>query len=195
MKTCTKCGETKPLDCFSRDSSKNDGLRTQCKDCRSAVDAANYRASRSKRLAQVAAYKEAHPDRVKRSNAESYRKNKSRRTVTYLDYYSKNRDEIKARTSAYYQRRKADLRPYYAVAGAKRRASKRNATPAWADDAVIKLVYTTRQYLTEDTGKEWHVDHIVPLQGRNVCGLHVHFNLRVIPAKDNLSKSNHFPTD
>ena len=195
MKTCTKCGETKPLDCFSRDKSKPDGLRTQCKLCRSAVDAANYQANRGRRLAQVAAYKAQDPDRIKRGNAASYRRRKHIRQVTQQQYYERNRDRVKQRTAAHYKRNLVALRPYFAQAAAKRRARKHHATPLWANTALIALYYATRQYLTEDTGFDWHVDHIVPLQGRNVCGLHVHFNLRVIPAKDNLSKSNHFPIE
>ncbi len=73
---------------------------------------------------------------------------------------------------------------------AKRRASKLQRTPMWADCTQIKLVYTERHKLSKETGIEYHVDHIVPLLGENVCGLHVHYNLQIITAKENLSKGN-----
>jgi hypothetical protein len=78
---------------------------------------------------------------------------------------------------------------------AKRRASKLQATPSWLsekDQTQIKRIYTACTNVTERTGKSHHVDHIVPLQGENVCGLHVPWNLAIIPASMNLSKSNKF---
>lgn len=76
---------------------------------------------------------------------------------------------------------------------AKYRASKLCATPKWLTEehyAQIVDIYKEREILTEITGILYHVDHIVPLQGETVCGLHVPWNLQVIPATENLSKSN-----
>lgn len=64
--------------------------------------------------------------------------------------------------------------------------------PKWANEQRIQEVYATAQRLARNTGLEWHVDHVLPLQGRLVSGLHVHENLRVVPARMNLQKSNHF---
>lgn len=72
--------------------------------------------------------------------------------------------------------------------------AKINATPAWADRDRIAAVYVEAQRLSELTGNPHEVDHIVPLQSRLVCGLHVEHNLQVIPASINRSKSNrHWP--
>ena len=74
----------------------------------------------------------------------------------------------------------------------KRRAQKLNATVAWADENKILTIYLRAQRKTEQTGKQYNVDHLLPLQNINVCGLHCESNLRVILAKTNNVKYNSF---
>lgn len=64
-----------------------------------------------------------------------------------------------------------------------RMANKLNATPPWVDKNKIKQIYERRKV-------NEHVDHIIPLKGRNVCGLHVHYNLQILSAKENIKKGN-----
>ena len=75
----------------------------------------------------------------------------------------------------------------------KRRAAKVLACPKWLsniDLAKIKSIYKMANNLSKKTGTKHHVDHIVPLQGKDVCGLHVPWNLQVLPAEENLRKYN-----
>ena len=78
------------------------------------------------------------------------------------------------------------------IQGAKRRARKINATPTWANAPSIKSVYEKAYELTYTTGIRHEVDHIIPLNGKNVCGLHVETNLQILKFFENRKKSNHF---
>ena len=71
---------------------------------------------------------------------------------------------------------------------AKYRASKLNATPKWANLTVIRRIYA-------DCPVGCQVDHVIPLQGINVCGLHVENNLSYLPARINTSKGNKMPEE
>jgi hypothetical protein len=65
-------------------------------------------------------------------------------------------------------------------------------TPSWADLEKIEEIYIKSSHVSKETGILHHVDHIVPLQNKLVCGLHVEWNLQIITAEENLRKNNKF---
>lgn len=73
---------------------------------------------------------------------------------------------------------------------AMRRAMRLQATPAWADGDAILAFYAEANRLSIETGIVHHVDHMVPLTSKHVCGLHCEFNLQVLPGIENLRKHN-----
>ena len=74
-----------------------------------------------------------------------------------------------------------------------RRRKHREATPKWLSRkqrSEIRQIYQIAITMTQTTGEQYVVDHIVPLRSEAVCGLHVPWNLRVITQEENLKKSN-----
>jgi len=88
---------------------------------------------------------------------------------------------------------KEEKRPQMRAANTGRRRKHRDATPPWLtrkQKAEIRQLYQIAITMTQTTGEQYVVDHIVPLRGEEVCGLHVPWNLRVITQEENLKKSN-----
>jgi len=69
-----------------------------------------------------------------------------------------------------------------------RRARSKQARPKWVEGTALREVYVEARRRTVETGVQYHVDHIVPLKGKAVCGLHVPWNLQVLTAKENIEK-------
>ena len=117
------------------------------------------------------------------------------------EYYDRNRDTVIARAQGrpdvaknqYKQKYKEANPDMYRELVSLRRRRFRNATPKWLNDAQkmeIRLKYRLAIELSRATGVRHAVDHEIPLQGEDVCGLHVPWNLRVITQEENLKKSN-----
>jgi hypothetical protein len=66
------------------------------------------------------------------------------------------------------------------------------AQPVWADKAEIAKIYGLAKKVSDWAGHRFVVDHIVPIKGQTVCGLHVHTNLQILPWHINASKSNYY---
>ena len=100
------------------------------------------------------------------------------------------RETINAQNRQYYRTKR---KQYYITKAYLRNKQVQQAKPKWLTDDhkwMIEEIYELRDLRSKLTGVVHHVDHIVPLRGQNCCGLHVPWNLQVIPAQENLSKSN-----
>ena len=158
--------------------------------------------SRKEKMREYQAkYLETHPDTRKETSRTYYLNNQDK-----IKEY-RNRPEVKARLKE--QRRKwylankeindknaaifAKENPDWKAAHcAKRRAKKKQAQPHWANEKYIQIFYTLAKEEGQRIGSPVVVDHIVPLQHPDVCGLHCEFNLQLLTLTDNCSKGNKF---
>ena len=104
--------------------------------------------------------------------------------------YEENPEKFKKRTKQYYQNNKA----LFNAKNAKRRAAKLDRMLCWGKlchKKAIQIWYNRSQLASIFMGEPYEIDHIVPLQGKNVSGLHVPWNLQLLTKKENRKKRNH----
>ena len=176
MKQCSVCQETKPFLSFHKQKSGPGGYRSACKDCRKGEHVDRYEADKDEWNKRSVAWRAANPDKAK---------------LIYAKFREANREQRNAHKRDWAQANKGIVNAY----NIKRYAEKLNRTPAWLsefDKLKIECLYQLAAMRTRESGYIWHVDHIIPLQGKFVSGLHVPSNLRVIPAVENNRKYNRY---
>lgn len=130
-----------------------------------------YHANKEKALAQSARYREKHPGKGTERMAAWRAANPEKSAAAV-------RRRIESGLAAYYR--------------SLRRMAEKQAMPAWADKASIKMCYAITRRVSRETGILHHIDHIIPLNGKNVCGLHTFENLQLLTGRDNDSKGNRY---
>lgn len=128
-------------------------------------------------------------DKERKIRMKKYRsENKERMSKQSKAWRRTNRIRVN-QTSREYQKTKRD---YYTSQNAKYRANKKQSVPIWAESErkEINDLYLEANLLSKSTGILHEVDHIIPLQGKNVCGLHCLANLQILPLSENRKKSN-----
>ena len=169
MKVCNTCNQAKSLDQFPKASTCKDGHRNYCKVCH-----------------------EVRKTKWRKNNLESVRE-------TQREWVKNNLEKSRAIGRAWAQRnpeyhleytrkaRKENPKKYRAWVSARRKRAQK-ATPAWADLKAIRTFY-------EHCPVGFHVDHIIPLNGEFVSGLHIVDNLQYLPAPDNMRKGAKYGID
>jgi hypothetical protein len=115
-------------------------------------------------------------------------KNPEKRREVQRRYWLANVERIRSRLSAYSKTPRG--RALINGRATKRRALKKLAMPVWANTEAIEAFYAEATRLTLTTGTQYDVDHVVPLQGKSVCGLHVEYNLQILHHVENVRKGN-----
>ena len=147
-----------------------------------------------KQAALVKQWREKNREHKRLSNRAWELANPEKAKASKDKYAAANREKKNAR-----QRQRAALYPEIALAHVrKRQAAKAQRTPPWFSAEhlwMTKEAYALAKLREKVIGGKWHVDHVVPLRGKTVSGLHVPWNLQVIPAKLNAFKSNRWQDD
>lgn len=191
MKTCSRCLETKDEDFFYKRSASKDGLNSKCKVCQNEHNKIWLLKNPEKRREISQKWRLNNPEKQKNCEINYRKNNPEKRKKSSSDWATKNKASRKEYIKLYIRENKGIVNANTAM----RRARKKQATPAWANPKKIKIEYDLAAWCSKVTGEQYHVDHIVPLQSKLVCGLHWEGNLQVIPAFNNHSKNNRYWDD
>ena len=216
MKKCSKCKQEKERTEFTKDANCKDGLRPSCRECHAIYRDANKEKSkastkkwRENNALEFAKMKRkwrlANLEKCKAQRIENYNANKDRELASGRKYKEEHKerlakyqydkywaDPVAARDAMLrYRRANPDKSRAWRM---RRIAAEKQAIPLWADHDAILKAYEAADMMMQLLGERFEVDHVVPLQSKLVCGLHVANNLQILSMSDNRKKSNrHWP--
>jgi len=132
-------------------------------------------------------YRDNHPEKIIKSR-EKYKENNP-------DGFQKSREKYNKINPNKVKEWKLRNKGRVSAINRKRELQKKKACPIWLtefDHDYITHIYIQSRELEKIDNVKYHVDHIIPLQGKNVSGLHVPWNLQILTADENLRKWNKY---
>lgn len=172
QKCCTACLQELPFSSFSTRKASADGLNFKCRECQKQY---------------AGRWREENPD----ANRQYYRSNRSARSDAFREWAQQNKSQRAEYMRLWLQENKDRVNEKVAY----RNARKKLATVPWADRDKMRSIYEECARITAETGIPHEVDHIYPLQGETVSGLHWEGNLNIITQFENIQKLNRMPTE
>jgi hypothetical protein len=195
-KTCTKCNEIKTVDLFYKRSDQKNKYTSHCRACKRAHDNAynsleetkKKRAEYSKKLRSTLEYKSKEfTYKYAYYRTDEYKRIKRlKQKIRRLDPSIKQKEKLSCSVYAKLNSEKM------AIKTIKRKIAKLQRTPFWLNDGQkfeLECIYKYCSSLRK-IGLNYQVDHIIPLQGKFVSGMHVPWNLQIITGAENASKGN-----
>lgn len=161
---CSSCKISKSVSEFHRNKASKTGYHNYCKECRKPLELERKR--------------------------QHYRDNKEVYSKRHTEWQRTNKDSYNAYMRMWNKENKIYNNAENRENRANYRAKMLEATPKWGDPKKIKAIYKLAKNLQDELGIKLHVDHIEPLQGNISSGLHIWWNLQILPEKVNLSKCN-----
>jgi hypothetical protein len=170
-KRCANCNEIKASTEFGKKVYFPDGLNCYCKPCNRIIDKEYF--NKRKELGYKREYTE-----TKASYARAY--------------YEQNKEHLNK------LQKLRQRTPEYRAKNKEYRSRVKLATPKWLDKnqrAEMRAIYKSAMARSEFHEEQYHVDHIEPLNGKNVSGLNVPWNLQILTARENKTKANKLLTN
>lgn len=205
---CSRCGTYKPWSGYVKDKHSSTGYSSACYACKREAHAQWVEKNKAyvveKQAREYAADPEKFRARARRSAAakrasigrEAYNEAQIAYRLSNYDAYAARRDAYREANADKIKlngkRHRLENPDLYAAYDAEKRAKRAKRVCAWADLEAIRCVYSMARMWSDMLGIKCHVDHVIPLLGKTVSGLHSESNLMVTPGDLNLRKSNKF---
>lgn len=142
------------------------------------------------RLTRIRTWKQNNKDKVGGYSKKWNINNKEKRRNIVISWRERNPQKVKEMSARGGKKWASNNKGKRNAIDMKRKAALLQRTPKWCDTEKIRKYYIEADRLTKETGIPHEVDHIIPLQGKTISGLHVHNNLQILTQSENRSKQN-----